>query len=596
MKKYTSIFKYYLLLTLTLVCISGCQNFLDKTDEADLLEEDVFSTFIPFEGFIEEIYTDVIDKKACGYNSDHDLSDFAQASSSTGGRTFADDGDYWNPPTGWYNTGAYTAGTYSQYKALWQSSWMGIRKANIAIAHLKDLVEATDEEKQFIEGQAYFFRAYFHWEIMRVWGSIPYIDTVLSPVDDMKFSILSFQQTAEKVVEDLQKAADLLPSDWDNTVVGSKTSGVNFCKATKGAAYSFMAECLLFSGSPLMNGVSTGNYSFNTDYCKRAAEAAWKVIELANQGFYALEPWDKYKDIFAKFDKTTPRSKEVVFVVSPYDTRLNVTLGDRYYDVLFVMARLGGESQQVCPTQNLVDEFEMTNGLPQSDPASGYNPMNPWNNLDPRFTFNILKDQDRVIVKYNDQRAFAQYYVGGGDRSWSECPTGYGFKKYWNERLNTYDGGLSYSGNFRYFIPRIRLAEIYLFYAEAVNEAYGPNGQHPGSALSAIDAVNIVKTRANMPGVNAKFTGSKEAFRERIWCERSVELCFEMKRWFDIRRWYVAHLDKYKEKYELQFPKDHSYFNRVMYKKRVFELKHYWVPFPVNQVTLYPGWKQNSGW
>jgi starch-binding outer membrane protein, SusD/RagB family len=109
--------------------------------------------------------------------------------------------------------------------------------------------------------------------------------------------------------------------------------------------------------------------------------------------------------------------------------------------------------------------------------------------------------------------------------------------------------------------------------------------------------VNLVRTRAGMPNVNDKFTGSKENFRERIRNERSVELIFEAKRRDDLRRWHIAHLDKYKDLYGCAFPQDHSYFNNRDYVKSiVFEEKHYWFPFPKSQVTLYEGWKQNPGW
>jgi len=146
-------------------------------------------------------------------------------------------------------------------------------------------------------------------------------------------------------------------------------------------------------------------------------------------------------------------------------------------------------------------------------------------------------------------------------------------------------------------VPRIRLAEVYLWYAEAVNEAYGgPDKTAPGSSLTAVDAVNIVRTRAGMPPVHSKFLGSKEAFRARVWNERAVEIAFENERWYDLRRWHVHHLPQYRELYELQFDKDHTYFNKVLYRTIEFAERHYFLPFPTNQVTLYPEWKQNPGW
>lgn len=145
-------------------------------------------------------------------------------------------------------------------------------------------------------------------------------------------------------------------------------------------------------------------------------------------------------------------------------------------------------------------------------------------------------------------------------------------------------------------VPILRLAEIYLFYAEAANEAYGgPSGKDPNANLTALEAVNIVRNRAGMPGVNSKFLNQTD-FRARVWNERAVELAFEAKRRDDLRRWHVAHLNKYKDLYSCEFPKDHSIFQKKYIRSIVFEEKHYWLPYPSKQVLLYLEWKQNPGW
>jgi hypothetical protein len=290
--------------------------------------------------------------------------------------------------------------------------------------------------------------------------------------------------------------------------------------------------------------------------------------------------------MFFKKDRTLPNSKEVIFTAPQR--------GDgRYFSSSFTFGHIGNDNWYSAPTQNYVELFEMANGLPIEDPASGYNPMDPWVNRDPRFRYNILVDRDRQVVSRNDDIAFVQMYVGGREKTSVTSLTGFGYRKYWDETINKYDNGWN---NHYFGVPRLRLAEIYLFYAEAVNEAYGPLGKHPGASLTAVEAVNIVRARANMPGVNAKFAVSKEAFRDRVWTERAVELAYESKRWYDIRRWHVAHLPKYKELYGLDFDKDHTYFKKVLVKTVEFSEKHYWLPFPVLQVSIYRGWKQNPGW
>jgi hypothetical protein len=151
------------------------------------------------------------------------------------------------------------------------------------------------------------------------------------------------------------------------------------------------------------------------------------------------------------------------------------------------------------------------------------------------------------------------------------------------------------TSNLKILVPNLRLAEVYLSYAEAVTVAYGPDGKAPGADMSAVDAINIVRARSNMPPVTS--TASDYAsFLDLVWNERAVELAYEDQYWFDIRRWYIAHLDEYKDFVNLEFDKDWTYFTRSVFDRRVFEMKHYWFPIPKDQSFLYEGMYQNPGW
>jgi len=590
MKIYRKLILFVLICTTA--CICSCEKYLEKTPKADLSEEKIFNNFTNFQGFVETMYDDVVDwvHLQASY-SEFNWGDDIIPSKKRG---FIE-GDYFfvidNGNSPYYNNAATRAsGLWSDVlvrnHAIWQNSWFGIRAANVSLAHLNDLTNATDEERRLIEGQAYFFRGYFHWEMMRAWGNIPYADRVYTPNEEMKIPQLGYYETAEKIMKDLQRAADLLPTDWDNTTIGGATLGGNIGRATKGMALAFMSECALYCASPLMNGVAKGSYTYHTDYAKRAADYAWKVIELANQGVYQLEPWTTYSDIFFKKNGTLPRSKETIFTPPQ---RGNA----RFFTSSFTGPIIGTDNWFSAPTQNYVELFETKTGLPIDDPESQYVANDPWNNRDPRFRYNIRVDRDRQVVSRNDDLAFVQFYVGGRERTTTTSLTGFGYRKYWDETINKYDNGWA---TYYYRIPRLRLAEIYLFYAEAANEAYGPTGMSPGANLTAIDALNIVRSRANMPGVNAKFTGSTASLRDRIWNERAVELAYESKRWYDLRRWHVAHLLKHRELYGLEFDKNHTYYKKTLVSTVEFSERHYWLPFPTSQVSLYSEWKQNPGW
>ncbi|RIH64483.1 RagB/SusD family nutrient uptake outer membrane protein [Mariniphaga sediminis] len=592
MKKYLK--SIWLLFTIIILTITSCTEYLDKTIEADITEKDVFSSFNTFQGYVETLYDDVVEwvhlrHRFGEFNWGDDIIPTRKAGFI--------EGDYFyvmgSGMSPYYNTDAQRDNqpwyrNLVRRHGIWQNSWYGIRAANISLKNLPMLVDATDEQRRLIEGQAYFFRGYFHWEMMKAWGAVPYVDTVFNADDDMRIAQLGLHETVEKVVSDLERAEELLPLDWDNIDTGELTKGFNAGRATRGMALAVKAECLMYAASPLFNGVATGNYNYNSQYCERAAEAAWQIIQLADQGVYQLEPWETYSQMFFTKDNSIPRSKEIIFKAP---NRGNT----RYFSSSFTFGHVGTDNWYSAPSHNYVKRFEMANGLPVEDPESGYNPNDPFNkeNRDPRFAYNILVDGDRIIKSLADDRAFVQFYVGGRERTSSSSRTGYGYRKYWDETINRFDRGWN---NYFFEIPKLRLAEIYLIYAECANEAYGPNGSYPGANFTAVEAVNMVRNRALMPGVHQKFLQDKEVFRERIRNERAVELAYESKRWYDLRRWHVAHQPEYRKLTGLNFDKEHTYFEEVVVETILFSEKHYWLPFPVSQVNLYPEWKQNPGW
>ncbi len=590
MKNIKSITGIILFMTLGLW---SCEKYLDKTPEADVTEKDVFSTYQAFQGFEDVLYGCIVDpnNQALTTGSENgDLSIAWQGWASA--RKFAE-GNYWEviynfwQSNYWEENDGGVFGPQGTPAGIWPDGWKGIRIANQCIEKLP-VLEGTQEQKDLILGQAYFFRAYLHWEIAVRWGGIPYADKVYGADENLNIPRLSFQGTVERIVSDLDSAALLLPVDWDQTSVGSSRVGFNTGRATKGAALAYKAKALLFAGSPLMVHDAGGPYEFDNEYMMKAADAAWKVIQIANQGVYGLVNFSDFQDLFAKNDGSIPWTKETIWEKVPTQFgsgRMMNRLGR-----LYAPARFGGNAICETPVQNCVDRFEMKNGLPIDDPSASYDPMHPWDNRDPRFRKFIYVDGDTAGLT---AVTILQLFEGGADKSDPGVLSSYLCHKYWPKGVNQYDNQWT---QFTYSTPLMRLADIYLMYAEAVNEAFGPQGTASGASLTAVDAVNLVRNRSNMPDVSTKYTGSKDEFRERIRNERSVELCFEGSRWNDMRRWYIAHLPEYKTSYDLIFDKDHTSFKKVVVFNRVFEQKHYWMPFYKDQTQLYSGWAQNPGW
>ena len=591
--KYKNFYKSLILLFLWMGVFSSCEDYLDKAPEVEITESEVFSSFESFQGYLEDVYQCVPDET---------LNTSAEANWNFGDDvicTFTqsldynfDRGNYWH----WTSVSrSHFAGNLNNnnnsakgVKGWWQGGWYGIRKCNIALAHLDDLKDATQEQKDILAGQAYFFRALFHHEILRAWGGIAYIDSVYAPSDIIRVPFLTYRETAERVSADFAKAAQLLPADWDETQVGLATKGFNAGRATKLAAYGYLGKNLLYAASPLMNGVETGDYVYDTDLSRRAADAFLEVIKLVNQGYSGLEDWANYYRSFYNLQRNVPAlSKEVLFNNPVYQVYKRWDYGD------FFLTALGAWGTFSAPTQNYVERFGMANGLSIDESDSGFDPSNPWVNRDPRFYYNIEYDGVRIVQKYENVDTYAQYYTGGRHRDSKNSLTGYGYKKFKHVTCNKYDNG--WANVYGYENPDLRLADVYLMYAEAVNEAYGPTGSAQGGP-TAVEAVNIIRNRAQLPDVDSRYYATKEKFREFLRDERAVELAFEGHRWHDLRRWYIAHLPEYREKYALDFDKNHTYFNRTLFITRVFDPKHYWLPFPTDQVNLYPEFKQNPGW
>ena len=593
---YKNIAKYLVALVFGAILTTSCEDYLAKAPEVNISDKDVFTKFLSFQGYLENAYQCIVDvTQGNGAPMNYNFSDDVLLNPTiqyTSPRF--DIGDYWF----WQNssssifTGSTGAPTNSSDKGYWQSGWYGIRLANTALVNLPKMVTGTQEERNLIEGQALFFRGYLHFEILRSWGGIPYIDVALNPSDKMNFPRLTYRQTADKVTADLKKAVELLPLAWEDVAAGQVSEG-NTGRITKGAVYGIMGKNLLYAASPLMNYQQTGEYTYNTELCKEAAKAFNEVFKLETQGYYGLESWASYKDIFYTLESgKVPGGKEIVFSNPIYRRKTNGISGTENTLTFF-----GGFGVYAGPTENYIENFGMSNGLPIDATGSGYNPDDPWTGRDPRFYYSVLKDGDRQIVNEADNYpdTFFRTYIGGRHRSNENSMTGYGINKYRDITCNNRDNGWI---NYTYEVPHMRLADIYLMYAEAVNEAYGPTtvpSDIPGG-LTAEQALNKIRNRATVPNVDARFLTDKETFREFIRQERAVELAFEGHRWFDLRRWHVAHLVKYREKYVLDFNQQHTFFTKRLWSTIVFEDKHYWLPFPVDQVTLYPEFYQNPGW
>lgn len=617
--------KAIILILSAAVMFASCESYLEKTPLSDIDDEQVFGSYRNFQGYLDELYgTGLISYYSQTWTASFDMGDDVYCN-----KTFP---VTFNIPMGDYmwiyrNTSHNPFVTVpNDHVGLWDQAWANIRRCNHGLSNLDMLVDATDEERQLLEGQCLFFRAWNHFEVARFWGGLPYVTKYLQPDDDMKFPRLSFRETLLKIADDFAAAAELLPVDWNQTVQGAAAADSNTGRATKGAALALESRALLYAASPLTTKLETGAAEYDEALCKRCVEVANEVIKLADQGVYSLVDWANYTSNFAsaKAGSGALYTSETIFA----KIRTNKGSGQVLNGIgrIHNSQRFGGNGVVTAPTVNMINLYETATGYAIEDaPAGDYNALMPWLGRDPRFLKTFLVDGVKWVAKNNDESAYVQLYSGGGsagngmglDRSGvgGGSVTGYLIRKYIPYKVNNIDAGAEWN-NFKYNCPLMRLAEVYLIYAEAANEAYGPKVVPAGCSLSAVDAVNTVRRRVKMPtaedptqvwentnysdisfpDVKEQYTATKELFRERIRNERSVELAYEGHRFHDLRRWYLAHLPKYRVRYAAEFDKAHTYYREVELFTGQFDEKHYWFPFRQSDVHQYEAFTQNPGW
>lgn len=615
-----------------MLTLGSCKKYLDKAPLTDIEPTEPYKDFRNFQGFTEELYGAIpifSSQHENGHNNwNWGEDEYWEPTETRLWINSIDQGNYpaWNTIFygSWIKPGGDASTQLSWNKgALWGLAWYSIRKANIGLANLGLLKDATEEEKNLIAGQLYFFRGWNHFMLMQYWGHIPYIDEALPADVTPKLPQLTYRQAADKVSADLQKAADLLPINWDATSVGEQTRGNNNYRINKIMAMAFMGKNLLYAASPLMNRETGGNTGYDAEYAKKAAEVLGQTLKLIEEtGRYKLADFSQYSQIFYTFNQSgkIPGLEETIFM----ENLANAAGRFRRNQVNdYRPPTINGSGIKGYPTANYVDYYGMANGLPitdpeKADPESGYDPQYPWKNRDPRFYNDIMIDGEKAVnnaanVANNQFRQYASLYTGGLYRTDnpSKGPfTGYMLSKYVSKLMNDYEG---FGENNAVVLSFMRLSDVYLLYAEAASEGFNsPTGKATNYNKTAVDAVNFVRERPGLGvgRVAAKFLASQAAFRGEYRRERAVELSFEGHRFVDLRRWLLLTQQPYTLKKTVDFDRDtpnaeiyanprnarvKNFRERVLFERQFGE-RHYWMPFLLNDVNMYADFKQNPGW
>ncbi|MBF0651663.1 RagB/SusD family nutrient uptake outer membrane protein [Dysgonomonas sp. GY75] len=570
-------------------CEDAFGDFLDKQPSNELTEEEVFSDWNLMVEFHYDTYNFL--RHGAGRIKDSWLdsaTDLAETSYSTGGvRTTFNIGNY------------YGSAGEAELTATWEHHYRAIRKCNMIITRIESVPKEPSlsdtkykEDKLNYTSEARFLRAYFYWELFLRYGAIPIVTEVLDPNGDLLSNYINRPTVKEYVVDFILKElkeceAGLLTYDsaWDSSQAG---------RIGQPMARALYSRIMLYMASPRFSAESGVTW-------QQAADAAKSFIDDYGANFSLFTTTDADGNALGVESYTNAllrtaysgNNKEVIFyrndVVIRWDAIRNDTpVGE-------------GGNGGLCPSQNLVDMYDMadgsspfaqydktgapvyTNNTPAVNAASGYNDAKPWTNRDPRLAATVLYNG----VKWGN----GNINVVSGQRdnpigNTNATPTGYYVRKYIPETILSAEHSQS-----AYRLWTImRYAEILLNYAEALNEAQGPGTE-------VYNMLDKIRHRAGISGKIADrsdLTSSKDNMRNFIHKERTVELAFEEHRAWDVRRWNVAVEALSRPIYGVNVSADGTITRKVA-QSRVFENKMYLYPIPEGEVWK-TGIENNPGW
>jgi hypothetical protein len=471
-------------------------------------------------------------------------------------------GDH-DPRTGWHGD-------------LWELLYEGLAKVNDVLARLEGNGFLTAEQIRTIEAEGKFLRGYYYHELLWMFGGVPLLTQVPTPEEAREITRAPRGEVFDLIMSDLTFAGENLPK------VRYSSGNSNYGRATAGAALAYKARAALYEASYRKyaeNDVSGADQLFAV-----ARDAAQAVMDL---GVYDLHP--DFRTLFTNAGEGNP---EVIF-------DYQVVRGQNGWWAWkgFAPASMSG-NVDLTPTRKLVDEFHMANGLPITDPQSGYDPSPPviqydgndatvislgmYANRDPRFYATVLfpgrEFNGRVFNSFPTSPTADKLDPG----NFYNTHTGYMGMKYvdpvdqppneWNSGLNTI---------------KMRLGDVLLMYAEAKIEL----GTIDGSVATAL---NRIRARAGMPNVTL---GGQAEMIELVRHERIVELAWEGLRLADIRRWRIAEEVMPGKVYGIDFTSGGGLSRAESAETRQFRApRDYLWPIPQSERDLNPGLEQNPGY
>lgn len=488
----------------------------------------------------------------------------------------------------------------------WTNGFAAIQYMNIMLEE-SDKVK-WDSEEQIREmfndrtkGEAYALRGLFMYYLLRAHAGytsdgqlmgVPLILNSLGSGDNYNLPRESFDKCMEQLYSDFAKAEELLPVDYNDVASDAdvpekynvskedynRVFGETSRQRMTGRIVEAMrAKAALLAASPAFNPTN------DVEKWKTAADYAAQVIDRSDVTFATngLEWYGKNGGIGSIASGNNPAE---ILWRNGVEGEGNSLEKDNYPPTMFGNGRIN-------PTQNLVDAFPMKNGYPITAQGSGYKNSDPYTDRDPRLNLFIVCNGSTMGPEGEEITTLGVSTNDGVNQTETSTRTGYYMRKLLNENVNL---DPTKTTTAKHFIPHIRYTEMFLTYAEAANEAYGPKN-NGGHKYSAYDIIKLIRQRAGVGTDNGdpyleECAQDVAKMRELIRNERRLELCFEGFRFWDLRRW--GELDKIQESAK-GINMSHE---EIDVENRNYKDYMIYCPIPYNETLKWSELQQNKGW
>jgi len=560
-----------------LFLFTSCDEFLEPDKDNRLFEDQVFSNPIYAEGLLLNAY----DGLPTSYSFDDVATDNAVTNDKGSG--------FLRMATGEWKA------SYSPVSA-WESAYEQIYYLNLFLERLEDVEWSWEREEinalylKRLKGEAHGLRACYEFQLLQAHAGLseannmlgfPIVTEPLSVEDDLELPRDAYEDCVQQILADCDTAIANLNDEYVDTgdPIYDAVYGRSFKnRMTSLAAKALKSRASLHAASPAF----TVNLS-EAEKQERWADAAGYAGELLSEigGPAGLSPGGHTFYI----PQTSPVLAFDPDIIWRSDYVENTTLESQN----FPPSQFG--QGRTNPSQNFVNAFPMENGYPISHASSTYDPANPYANRDPRF-------QENIIYNFSQFRGASVFTALGLvskdviNSTTSSTRTGYYLKKFMNPDVNI-DPNVNNTAI--HFYTYFRFTEVFLNYAEAANEAWGPDADPEGYGFTARDVIAAIRNRAGIaqPDNYLGELSSKEQVRDLIQNERRLELCFEGFRFWDLRRW-SKDLTETCQGAFITFDGVFIYDYQDV-EKRNYESYMIYGPIPYDETLIYD-LEQNQGW